>query len=157
MTTPSALYRIADALELTLELTTGPAPNKVRGERQRWLELAGVPLPGDIRVVSSVTFGNAASQTAALLLQAPGRLGLLASYREPEGLALQLLDLDRLALEPDGLLELNCPTDLAAVDALLAPAVVAGFTFSDGTWLPQPGPNGPQQVPSDQTSQATSP
>ena len=165
MMAPRALYRLADALELTLRLTDG----QVRGERMRSVELAGVPLPADVRVVSSALFGgklphpaprmlpggsagtpSAYGQAAVLLLHGPGRLGLLASYREPDGLALALLDLDQVP-DPEALFERECPTDQAAAEALLAPGVVASFTFKDGNWSTQPGSTAPQQAPFDPT------
>lgn len=133
---PRALYRLADALELTLEFDGG----RVRGKRTRKLELAGVPVSGELEVVSSVLLEGG----AALLLQATGRLGLMASHVDPEGLGLALLDLDRLVAPggrgPEALFEQNCPTDLAGVRALLAPAVVARFSFQDGSWLAAAAP-----------------
>ena len=128
---PRALYRLADALELTLEYSGERYGGRVRGKRSRKLELAGVPVSGELEVVSSVLLEGG----AALLLQATGRLGLMASHVEPEGLGLALLDLDRLVWAPEALFEQNCPTDLAGVRALLAPAVVARFSFQDGSWL----------------------
>jgi len=144
---PRALYRLADALELTLEYSGELPASRIRGKRTRKVELAGVPVSGELEVVSSVLLaaqsgvgksgaGKSGGESgAALLLRAAGSLGVFISYAEPGGLQLTLCDLDRLVPAPEELFEQNCPTDLAAAQALLAPAVVARFRFQDGNWL----------------------
>jgi hypothetical protein len=129
---PRALYRLADALELTLELDG----EQVRGKRNRRLDLAGVPVQVPLEVVASRLFGN----DAALVLQSTGALGLLLSFSPTGGdalgsrLHLDLLHLGRLAEPPEVLLEREGPASLAAVEALLAVAVVASFRFEAGDW-----------------------
>ena len=60
------LYRLGDALELTLELDG----DLVRGKRNCGLELAGVPVQVPLDVVASRLFGNDA---APVLLEREGR------------------------------------------------------------------------------------
>lgn len=115
---PRVLYRLADALELTLEWDG----ERVRGKRSRRLDLAGVPVPVPLEVVASRLFGD----DAALLLRSIGELGLLIGSCEANTgrLRLSLLHLGRLGEPPEDLLDRECPTSLAAVEALLARAVI---------------------------------
>jgi hypothetical protein len=140
---PRALYRLADALELTLEWDG----ERVRGKRSRRLDLAGVPVTVALEVVASRFFAD----DAALVLRSTGELGLLIGSCEAAGsgssspgsgtglsgrLRLSLLHLGRLGESPEALLERECPSSLAALEALLAAAVVASFSFQAGDWQP---------------------
>ena len=127
---PRVLYRLADALELILEWDG----ERVRGKRSRRLDLAGVPLQVPLEVVASRIFAD----DAALLLRSTGELGLLIGSGEANTgrLRLSLLHLGRLGEPPEDLLERECPTSLAALQALLAAAVVASFSFQAGDWQP---------------------
>lgn len=127
---PRVLYRLADALELTLEWDG----ERVRGKRSRRLDLAGVPLQVPLEVLVSRIFAD----DAALLLRSTGELGLLIGSCEASTgrLRLSLLHLGRLGEPPEDLLDRECPTSLAALEALLAAAVVASFSFQAGDWQP---------------------
>ena len=141
--TPRVLYRLADALELTLEWDG----ERVRGKRSRRFDLAGVPVQVPLEVVASRIFAD----DAALLLRSTGELGLLIGSGEASDsgsispgpgtglsgrLRLSLLHLGRLGEPAEDLLDRECPTSLAALEALLAAAVVASFSFQAGDWQP---------------------
>lgn len=68
---PRALYRLADALELTLEW----GGERVRVRRSRWLDPTGLPVP--LEVVASQILAD----DALLLLESIGEVGRLIGSR----------------------------------------------------------------------------
>lgn len=125
----TSLYPIADSLDVTLELDGV----KVRGEGTHKIKCAGLVVSVPLRIVSSAHF----RYDVALIARSIGSLGLFVTYEASiQAVSIGLLDCEKLASEPEGLLEDAQPKSLIEAHAYVLDAEIAAFVRKDGKWLP---------------------
>ena len=119
-TIPMHLYDLADSAGFPLTVTK----NKIRGDHRRQIDFTGLKVQFGVSVVSSVCNERA----SVILMKGPGDLGicLMAGGSAQRG-RLLLLDLSRLPVPAEDLLEKKKISAQAAIEAFLTPAIVVTF------------------------------
>lgn len=117
---PMHLYHLADSLGFPIEAKRG----KIRGDHRRQIDFGGLKVQFGVTIVSSALN----ERDCAVILRGPGNLGILAMAGGSAGQGrLCLLDLSKLAVKPEDVLEKKKISAQAAIEAFLLPSVVVVF------------------------------